>query len=285
MSISARGYFEGRRLSIASMHSKEQVMASKLEAFLGVRCESVPNLNTDSLGTFSGEVEREGAPIDILRKKCLLGLESVDTTLVIANEGSFGPHPLCFFTIANEEHILLVDIVNNLEIYERIVTSKTNFGAKEVNSKDEVEEFTRSVKFPSHAVIIKDKKLGYNEIRKGVSCKSELLEVFSCFYNRYGTAFIETDMRAMCNPTRMEQIGIVTEKLLNKICSMCPKCTIPGFGVTETISGLPCACCGIATKSTLAFVYCCKRCEYSETKEYPKGKYKENPMYCDFCNP
>ena len=42
-------------------------------------------------------------------------------------------------------------------------------------------------------------------------------------------AFIETDMRAFKNPTRMEAIEKATENLIENIQSECPKCQSPGF--------------------------------------------------------
>jgi hypothetical protein len=89
----------------------------------------------------------------------------------------------------------------------------------------------------------------------------------------------------MHNPTRMNVIAKATEKLLNKIKSNCPQCKTPGFGVTDIKSGLPCALCNFPTKSTLSFVYVCKKCAFEKEEKYPHGKLKEDAMYCDVCNP
>ena len=50
--------FEGRKLLIATKHKKEIVIAPILEKELGVTCFVAPDLDTDELGTFTGEVER-----------------------------------------------------------------------------------------------------------------------------------------------------------------------------------------------------------------------------------
>ena len=54
--------FSGRKLLIATMHQKEKAIAGILEKQLGVKCVVPENFNTDLLGTFSGEVEREDDP-------------------------------------------------------------------------------------------------------------------------------------------------------------------------------------------------------------------------------
>ncbi len=89
--------FTNRSLLIATQHRKEEVMAPCLTDALGVICQVAENLNTDLLGTFSGEVARLDDPITTLRKKCMLALKQHPIfDLVVASEGSFGPHPTMF---------------------------------------------------------------------------------------------------------------------------------------------------------------------------------------------
>lgn len=89
--------FEGRRLLIATQHKKEKIIAPILEKELGVRCFVSSNFDTDALGTFSGEIERSEDPINTVRKKCLMAMQTYDCDLAVASEGSFGPHPSLFF--------------------------------------------------------------------------------------------------------------------------------------------------------------------------------------------
>jgi len=51
------------------------------------------------------------------------------------------------------------------------------------------------------------------------------------------------------------------------------------------VKGLPCGQCGFPTKSTLSYVYSCKKCDFEKEEKYPNQKKHEDPMYCDFCNP
>ena len=50
--------FNGRPIAIATKHGKEAVIAPRLLEALGLKCVNSDQLDTDSLGTFSGEVER-----------------------------------------------------------------------------------------------------------------------------------------------------------------------------------------------------------------------------------
>ncbi len=88
-----------------------------------------PNeLNTDQLGTFSGEIERVLSPIDAAREKCKLAFESTDIDLVISSEGSFGPHPSYFFAPSDEEYLVLKDWKNDFEIVVKTWSLDTNYG-------------------------------------------------------------------------------------------------------------------------------------------------------------
>jgi len=62
------GFFEGRHLLIASMHQKEQVLQPLLESSLKVTVSVANGLNTDLLGTFSGEVARLTDPLTTAQK-------------------------------------------------------------------------------------------------------------------------------------------------------------------------------------------------------------------------
>ena len=135
------GFFEGRQLVIASMHQKEQVLKPLLEAGLKVTVSVAIGLNTDLLGTFSGEVARIADPLTTARKKCELAMQLIGCDLAIASEGSFGPHPSAFFLPANEEWLLLIDRKHQLEIHARHLSTATNFAGQEFSSLEELEAF------------------------------------------------------------------------------------------------------------------------------------------------
>ena len=277
--------FEGRKLLIVTKHKKEQVIAPILENKLGVKCFTSNVFDTDTLGTFTGDVERENDSFITVKNKCALAMNQIDCDLAIASEGSFGAHPTIPFVPADEELLFLYDKKNNLQFLERELSTETNFDALNVGSEKELILFANNAKFPSHALIIKKSKDDFSEMQKGITDWDTLLDKFNFFLKQQGFAFVETDMRAMYNPTRMEVIKKATEKLIAKINSLCPQCSTPGFEVTSSKHGLPCSLCGLPTPSTLSYIYSCQRCNFIEEKMYPHNKTNEEPTFCDFCNP
>ncbi len=277
--------FEGRKMVIATMHEKEKVIAPILENNLHVNCFITDKLDTDAFGTFSGDVERSLSPIDTLRAKCNAAMNLTKCDLAVASEGSFGNHPLMFFANAHEEIVMLLDRKNGFEIVEREISMVTNMNSSFIKSVEELMAFADKCKFPSHALIVKNREANFSYIKKGIQSIEQLIESFHECKLKFTSVFVETDMRAMYNPTRMEVIEKATYKLMNKLQKTCPICTFPGFSVQEVITGLPCSLCHKPTKSTEAFIYRCKKCGFEECEEFPHGKNEENPMFCDFCNP
>ena len=277
--------FSGRKLLIATKHKKEEVIAPILEEELGVTCFVDLNFDTDQLGTFTGEIDRLEDPIATVRNKCLMAMELANCDLAVASEGSFGPHPSFFFAHADDEFLILIDKKNNLEIIIRELSLETNFNGAILTSLDELYEFTKNYNFPSHALIIRESASENKEIIKGITNWEVLLEAFDYYFKKNGNAYIETDMRAMYNPTRMNVIKNATKKLAKKILSCCPNCTTPGFGVSEVKPGLPCKMCNLPTKSTFSYIYKCDKCSFEKEEKYPHEKQMEDPMHCDFCNP
>ncbi len=277
--------FKGRKLLIATKHEKEKAIAPILEKELGVRCFVPTNFDTDTLGTFSGEIQREADALTTARTKCLLAMEQFDCDLAIASEGSFGPHPEVFCIPVDEELLLLVDKKNEIEIFVRELSTNTNFHSAEIRTEAELAEFAKNAKFPSHGLIIRQASYDFLDIVKGITEMDQLIETFNYFIKKYNSLWIETDMRAMYNPSRMIVIEKACLRLAEMMNSLCPICYTPGFGITEGLQGLPCKVCQTATSSILSYTYACKKCKYRKEEKFPNGKFQEEPMYCDVCNP
>jgi hypothetical protein len=277
--------FQGRRILIATKHKKEDVLAPILESELGLKSFVLDDFDTDVFGTFTGEITREGTPLDTLRKKVELGLALTDVDMAIASEGSFGPHPTVFFVPAADEVLLFRDKKNDLEIVAREITTDTNFGSAEVQSQEELLAFAEKSLFPSHALILSGVDDNASAFVKGITSQDELLSVFQELKYKVKTVLVQTDMRALYNPTRMKTIERACHKLIKNIMSTCPGCVTPGYSVSDVLSGLPCSLCGRPTKSTLAHQYVCKKCGHEERRYYPNLKLEEDPTFCDYCNP
>ncbi|WP_276499017.1 DUF6671 family protein [Pontibacter litorisediminis] len=277
--------FRGRKLLIATKHRKESVIAPLLEEGLGVSCVVAEQFDTDLLGTFTGEVEREAAPVTTARRKCEMALELYGFDLAVASEGSFGPHPVLGFVPVEEEFLLLLDRKNGLETVVRELSLETNFAGEAVDTEEQLLAFASEVKFPSHALVLRPAKHSAAGITKGITGKAHLLAVFRRLQRRHGQVYAETDMRAMYNPSRMSVIRQATEKLVAKASSCCPACHTPGFGVASVKRGLPCGACGFPSRAVLSEFLACHKCGHTLERKYPNSTKVEDPAYCQLCNP
>ncbi|MBX9782322.1 MAG: hypothetical protein K2X48_03415 [Chitinophagaceae bacterium] len=277
--------FARRKLVIATMHGKEQALAPLITEALGVEIVMPDVLNTDVFGTFTGEIERTLSPLDAAVMKCKTAMEQTGCDLAVANEGSFGPHPVIGFVSSDEELVVLMDAKYHLQIAARELSTDTNFNGKRCSSYNEVKIFADEVLFPSHGLILRKEKDSHSPIIKGITEWNVLEKEVDSFLQAYGEVFVETDMRAMYNPSRLKVIEKAASKLIIKIFSACPDCHAPGYDVVDYVSGLPCSNCGTPTRSTLAHIYKCSNCNFEEKKLFPYGKETEDPMYCDVCNP
>jgi hypothetical protein len=256
-----------------------------MEASLKVTVSVANGLNTDLLGTFSGEVARIADPLTTARKKCELAMDLTGCDLVLASEGSFGAHPAAFFLPANEEWLLLLDRKNGLEIHARHLSLETNFSAQEFHNLEELDAFASKVGFPSHGLMLRRSKDNLEGLLKGITDPEQLRTAAILLLETQGYGFVETDMRALFNPSRMQVIEETAQLLVQKLNSICPSCQLPGFTVTAAEPGLPCSLCGTPSSAALAHLMVCNHCQHQEKVDFPHGKKTEDPQYCQVCNP
>jgi hypothetical protein len=277
--------FEGRRVVVATMHGKEKVIGPELAENLGVRTIVPKKFNSDKFGTFSGEVERTLDILQTARLKCEYAMELTGCNMAIASEGSFGPHPTLFFAPSDDEFMLFIDKENKLEFWSRVVSTETNFDSKIIHSIDEAIAFAEGIDFPTHRLILRNRQSGVEFLRKGIGDHDSLEKYTAFALKKYGSCFLETDMRAMYNPKRMNVIKQATTQLIKKITSLCPSCEMPGFTLTKSTSGLACDQCGLPTASIKTQIHSCEFCKHIEEIHFPQGKKTEDAMYCNNCNP
>lgn len=283
--MSAKEWFSGRTIVIASRHQKEEVIAPILEHYLGCRCMVPADLDTDRLGTFSGEVARKHSPLEAARRKCLMALAEADGDLCIASEGSFGPHPEVPFCVVNEELVLLMDTRTGFELAASKTSFETNYNGEFITSSEELRAFAEKALFPSHGLVVRKSPQSIAGIVKGITSWATLDAAFRTTCGRWDHAYVETDMRAMHNPLRMETIKAATLRLIGKLENQCPRCFAPGFEVVRQTIGLPCALCSQPTRSAMASTCRCPHCHFESDTPFPQQKTTEDPAHCDNCNP
>jgi hypothetical protein len=278
--------YRGRRATLATMHGKALGIAPPLLEHLGMIVEVPESLDTDSLGTFTGEIPRSGTMKQTAIAKARLGMARSSLALGIASEGSFGPHPLVPFLPVAQELIILVDDERGLIISETLMSTRTNFNHLVPGRGENVDSFLQRIGFPAHAVIVRPND-GTDPIRKGVVDPIALQEAIKAAAgcSADGSARIETDMRAHLNPTRMNEIGRLATKFAQRLACQCPACGAPGFGVVRTEAGLPCADCGAETLLVNTVISGCVSCDHSERQPRTDGRLFARAAECPECNP
>lgn len=278
--------WNNRKCVLATMHSKESVISPEITQGLGLEVVVPADFNTDRFGTFTRDIKRVGDQLETARKKALSAMELTGLDLGIASEGSFGAHPTIPFLQSNLEIVVLIDKRHDLEIVGHNRSGTVRVQGQEAKTPKEAGSIARSWGFPDQGVIVRLSKNSNRNIYKDIKTMDELEAVSTYLLSKWfvKSIFIETDMRAHRCPARMESIKQATIDLVKNCQSTCPNCTSPGFVITDTIQGLPCSGCGLATDLTKATVHSCKKCGYQENNPI-KNVTSAKPGECQWCNP
>jgi len=279
------GPWAGRRAVLATMHGKEAAIAPPL-ATLGLRVEVARGIDTDSLGTFTGEIPRPGTPLETAIAKARMGMAATGADLGIASEGAYGPDPLVPFLAQGEEWLAAVDAARGLVIAERLVERRPVYDHATAASVAGLRDFLHRVGFPEHGLIVQP-NAGTGGARKGLRAQAALDRAVSACAaaSADGLALVQTDMRAHMNPTRMATIGRLAGLLAERMLRACPACAALGFGVRRAAPGLPCRWCGAETSLHGGSVMGCTACAHEEIRAEDGAPETADPGYCPACNP
>ena len=278
-------FYSGQKIYFVTKHGKEDILRPLFQS-LGILCERV-DVDTDQFGTFSGEIERSGSIRETLRKKIQAGMEAApDARLILASEGSFGPDPFTGFLQTDLESLLLWDRELNIEIYAEHLSRDPVHAESTLGPKDDFRSFLKQIRFPDHRVLIRPEGSS-TLIFKGLSSEADVERaLLECFcHSQNGKVVIATDLRADQNKTRRTAIGRAGQALIEKMQSLCPNCSLPGFAITRGLPGLKCESCGEPSHVARAVLLECLKCAYTETKPRPDGKTVLSSAECEYCNP
>ncbi len=288
-------------MALATRHGKERVIGLALRHGLGASLLHLPEIDTDQLGSFCGAVPRQGTALEACLAKARLALRLGGTGLAIASEGSFGPHPAVPLLPVGIEWMVFLDPERELAISEQQLARRTNFASRTLTAADlnrpadseaedgsaSLERWLSGVGFPSHALIVRPHGAQGVAVRKGIRRPQELLDAIAeagaC--SPQGVVQLETDMRAHCNPTRMASIRQLSFRLMRRIAAACPRCQSPGWGLVETVPGLPCGWCGQPTALVREELHGCPRCDHRASQPRRDGLRQADPGQCLHCNP
>ena len=272
---------------MTTKHGKQLALGPAFEEVLGARIVALA-LDTDRLGTFSGEIERVGTPVECARRKCEWGLEVGGGELGVASEGSFGPHPVVPFLGSGEEVLYFIDRKRDFQLHVRHSGLETNFRSATVDRLAELHAFAETAGFPGHALILRAAgPVAAGVLHKGLRTVKALEAAFAASReaSAAGSVHVETDMRAHRNPTRMETIRALAGELARRLATPCPACAAPGWGRVGVERGLACAWCGAETGRVRREVLGCAKCAHRERRAPAHGLEKADPGDCPRCNP
>jgi len=263
-------------------HDKAKLVTKHFNEILGMQVQEV-FVDTDVFGTFSGEIERVGTPLETAVKKARVGIETTGNPFAIASEGSIGPDPIFGFINANIETMVFVDDELDIQVHETIKSNEI-VAFTTSTLKNNLEEFLKKADFPNHALIVKPNN-GQGAI-KGIRDLTELEAAIgkSRDLSTDGHATIESDLRAMCSPSRQKNISAVALKLVKRLATTCPDCQTPGWGLKSYVRGVECSECGdFSADAIKQEILGCFNCEYSALGAVINVTL--DPARCMSCNP
>ncbi len=282
---SIRSVYRGQRAAFLTQHGKERIVAPVLGGFVGCLVERAAGYDTDLLGTFTRDIPRAGTQIEAARKKARIGMELSGLPLGLASEGSFGLDPVAGMFPWNVEFLVFLDELLGLEVVG-VAQGMANSAQILSSSWEEAERFARTARFPEHYLIVRPDNDSDPRIRKGIADWPAFRDAYdkAAGQSSGGRVFVEVDLRAYANPTRLVNIRLAAVDLGKRLASPCPVCHVPGFWIVETLPGLPCQACGTPTREVCAEVHGCLKCGHRVTRDRD-GRAQADPARCDYCNP
>ncbi|MFN7365326.1 MAG: DUF6671 family protein [Alphaproteobacteria bacterium] len=279
--------YDGTCIILTTKHQKASAVAPVFDRLLGAGVlECI--LDTDELGTFTGEVERQSSALECARRKCEWGMKATGSSYGLASEGSFGAHPTISFLPANTEILYFMDKERNLTLHVMDHYLETNYQMGAFSCFEEIEFFAKKALFPSHALIVKSHPEDHQKVLfKGIANRYDLEAACkeALKTSSIGKIWVETDMRAHLNPTRMRMIGALSQTLAKRLLCHCPRCGTPGWGKVSVVAGLPCSWCETPTKEVKEVVEGCAFCRYEQSALKDPDKSTADPGLCLVCNP
>jgi len=286
--------FSGKKCVIATMHGKENALQARFKSELGLQLILPDSIDTDLLGTFTGEVPRRQRSIDTAIRKTELGMKLTGIKRGVATEGTFGPDPALPFMKLHSETIVFVDDSLGISVYETAHSYNTPFDSFTCTGFEQIREEIDSTGFPGQAMTVRPEKTGWIskvckrfQVYKGITDYDHLEIAIDrcCKVSRTGKAVVETDMRAHMNPTRMDFIKELGGRLAERLKNRCPNCKTPGWGVMYKKSGLPCEFCHLPTDMILYEVWVCLACKHTVERERDDNLKYADATFCANCNP
>lgn len=277
--------YAGLTVGFATKHDKARLVAPHFASMLSVSIETI-DFDTDSLGTFSGEVQRRGSALDVAFEKARVGAGSCTHGLGLGSEGTIGPSYELPMLTSDVEVLAFVDIHRNTSVSEFVTSHSIKTIAMTVQPHTEFHSRLVGGGFPEHGVIVMPADGSMSPVYKGLHSFGEVDSAvrICAVASSNGRARIETDFRADHCPSRRPAIAEAASRLVARLRELCPECNAPGWGVVSHERGVPCSLCGGIVDVAAREVHGCTACGTRRVST-DAIRTSVSPARCPRCNP
>jgi hypothetical protein len=268
---SALTSYAGARAVLATKHHKAPLIAPPLAAIAQLIVEPV-EVDTDILGTFTGEVPRLAGSRETALAKARLGMRAAKAPIGLASEGTITPDPSAPLLALDHELVLLLDDDRDLVIIGQATSDALRVLRRVIAPGDDLEAVLQAADAPPHHLIVRPRAPGRFGITKAIADLEALARAVACAskLDPEGLVVVETDLRAHLCPSRQPTIQRAAEDLALRLATRCPHCQGPGYGVRRALGGLPCEGCGTEVAIPAAEELGCPGCGHTELRTSPR---------------
>ena len=278
--------YAGALVGLATIHAKERAIAAPFMRVLGARVVAAPGVDTDSLGTFSGEIARPASPVEVTDMKARMTFAAMDVDCGLASEGSYGPIHKVPLKAGGMEILTFIDRKRGVRVTETLTTHRTNWRMLYFKAGEDgrILRELASLGFPDFGVFVMQNDNWLTAV-KDLATVEDIVAAVNRAARRSadGTALLIPDMRAHRNPLRMKVIRATAWRLARRLIDLCPKCGSPGFGHIDSRRGLPCEGCGDPTHWIHFEIDGCSGCGHAVARPRKDGRKTASKLSCQGC--
>ena len=276
--------------AILTKHQKLPLIAPALTA-LGFHLQLSEDFDTDTLGTFAGEIPRQLSPLECVKTKAKLAAELTGLRFGIGSEGSFGGGPMPSLVNWDDELLCMYDSKVQQFIIARsagpvALSSLITDDLAMLQAHIEKSSADGSTDLSSHQGWICTSSAGLVKGLIGFSALLSHLQASGLLNSAEQLCekiTISPDLRAHLCPERQQYIQQAAVQLAERIRARCPACAAADFWRKAAETGLPCAACDYPTPQIKHYI---KQCDCCGHKEYESAVSEyADPAHCPLCNP
>lgn len=273
----------GLKVALPTKHKKGEAVRAGFKGILEIDLVEV-EVDTDQLGTFSGEVARRGTPLETAIRKADLGAKSSGLKYAIASEGTISNDAQVPILISDVEVMVFKDYEEDLVIVESHRSFEINAARFETIDGNDIDHFLAQADFPNHGIIAMGVDIKRTKPIKGITNHHALTSAIKTIRQNSPKVILENDFRAHFSPSRMVNIKETAKRLAMRISSQCSSCNSPGWGVVGYEKGVNCQACKRLNPDAIhREILGCVRCDHRTTGEI---LFESLPAErCIWCNP